>query len=595
MAHLKTYKRLILRFTRIWRHFFKPESDVIVIAILVGIVTAFAAQFLHFLVSQFTGVAAQFADFAPNMPIRGAVIFLLPLFGIFLSNYFQTHYCAPGFGKSLAPLILKLDRHNEAIPSSEMFTHIISSAISVGFGGSAGLEAPSVLTGAAIGSNISRIFLIRRMPRSMIVSCGAAAAIAAIFDSPIAGVLFVVEALLPEFTVPLLIPPLVSSAVSSAVTHSLDGHGTFFMSKIEQWHGNEVIMMFACGIVCAIIGAFIIKSCVFVGKQLHRLKSPNMRLLCGGLCASAVLFVFPELRSQGYASIEQLLIGDDTAFSEAPFVLQGLSPILLPIVLMLSAIILKPAVSALTIESGGDGGIFAPSMFIGAFTGFAFARCVNMLGIANLSECNFTALGMCGVFTTVMRSPLAGIFLIAETTGGFVLLVPLMIVASVAMATGKLFEPHSIYKKSLIARGLISDDFLEAKMKRIPVRRCITRNEIRFSKDTPMQQALDIIENTHTAENHFPVLDEDDRIVGFLTIEKLFTAIVSNNDVNSIKMADLMDKSVGTVFDTDALDVALMNMEKNSLKFVPVVSKNNGKYLGFVSKDTAFEKLTLGN
>lgn len=557
------------------------------VAAITGLLMGVAAVLLHRLLELIIDYANCFADLPSSMTGRCIVIFLLPLLGFFMS--FMERVKRKDFNKSLAPLILKLDRRNADIPLFETWAHLLSSALSVGFGGSAGLEAPSVLTGAAIGSNVARLFRVRRISRMTLLGCGAAAGISAVFDSPIAAVLFVAEALLPEVTVPALMPPVIASAVANAVHRGLGGnHGSLLVNNIIGWSPKELLPLLLLSVFCAIVGAYIIKSTAFATGVIHRIKHPFARLVIGGLLACAILFAFPFLRSQGYTQIIQLLIGDGTVHREA----SGLF-LLIPrgayvsVLIVFVAIIIKPIISAISIECG-DGGIFAPTMFIGAFTGFAFARVLIQLGVPGISEINFVAYGICGVFTTVMRAPLAGIFLVAETTGAFILLAPLMIVSAFSLAIGHIFEPHSIYKKSLIAKGLISDNQLEAALKRFTADKCMFKTSSVFAPNTSITVAFEEITSSQTKEQIFPVIGLDGRLAGVVPIDKLFSIALSHYN-KDMEISEIMERPPYIVHEDDPLDDVLSAMIANNTQFLPIVDER-GVYLAFISKDTIFDK-----
>ncbi len=564
-----------------------PWIHIFIVAAITGALMGVAAHLLHLLLSAITSFANVLADWPSGLTGRCIVIFLLPLLGFMLS--FMERHGRADFNKSLAPLILQLDRKNTSIPFYETWAHLLSSALSVGFGGSAGLEAPSVLTGAAIGSNIAKLFRVKRISRTTLLGCGAAAGISAVFDSPIAGVLFVAEALMPEFTVAGLMPPVIASAVANAVHRSLGGnHGPLLTNSIAGWNINELLPLILLSFFCALVGAYIIKSTAFATGVLHRMKRPWVRLMIGGLLACAILFAFPFLRSQGYTQIRQLLIGDDTVYSGGSglflFIPKG---VVVPILIVIVAIIIKPIVSAFSIECG-DGGIFAPTMFIGAFTGFAFARLLKLMGVPGISEINFVAYGICGVFTTVMRAPLAGIFLVAETTGAFLLLAPLMVVSALSLAIGHLFEPHSIYKKSLIAKGLISDNQMEAALKRFTADRCMFKTSSVFKPTTPIAEAFDEITSSQTKEQIFPVIGSDGTLAGVVAMDRLFSVALSHYN-KDMEISEIMSRPQYIVHEDDTLDGVLSAMIANNTQFLPVVDER-GVYLAFISKDTIFDK-----
>lgn len=560
-------------------------------SVLIGVITAFAVYLMHSLVVHIIKFCHGLGSSLSEAKYTFYVLLPLPFAGIALSYLFQRAFGGKSFSKSLSGLILNLDRRNNKIPFSETFTHIFSSALSVGFGGSAGLEAPSVLTGAAIASNITRFFRLDTMPRSILIGCGGAAAIAGIFDSPIAGVLFVAEGLLPEISVSALVPIVLSSASSSVVSHLLTGHEVFFANAITQWNGGEVLPALVLGVVCAIVGIIVIRSTGLVANVMGRTFSrPLLRMLCGAVLLCILLAVFPYLRGQGYFYITRLLTNERGFVVEAPYLLSWLPSEALPYVMVLAAIFLKAIVSALTINSG-DGGMFAPTVFIGAFTGFAFAHAVNTLGWCSVSNANFTALGMCGVFTAVMRTSLAGIFLIAETTGGYKLLVPLMLVSGVSWYVGRLFEPHSIYRRSLFRQHLVADDNDNAFLKRLCVGDCILPMNITLKPTDTLKDAEVLVRrNRCNAIDVYPIVNEAGRLIGMLPYDKLLSIILRSSVPSSYNVSEIMDLPDGMMHSNDGLDQAMARMEMWHLRYVPVSEQATGRFLGLASKDSIFDK-----
>ena len=584
-------KRITLFLARRIRKYVAASVIVYPFAAIVGVLTAIFAYLLHLILFSNLDYVNLIYNLNDSLSWRILAVFLLPFLGVFLSKAFQVLLCGPTFVKSLAPLILKLDRNRDDIPFKDMFTHIISSALSVGFGGSAGLEAPSVLTGSAIGACVSRTLCIQGIPRSMLVSCGAAAAISAVFHSPIAAVLFVVEALLPECTFRTTLPPLIASACSAAFTKIFFSEGidqAFFMNTIGPWGPRDIIAILFCGVFTAVIGVLIIKSSIWVGTLSHKIKSPTLRFMIGCTILCVILFLFPMLRGQGYDSIEQLLVGDITALTEAPYQLQWLPSALIPCLILLAVFFLKPAASILTIEHG-DGGIFAPTMFIGAFAGFFFAQVFNRLGIGHINPCNFAAIGICGVFAAVMRSPLAAIFLVVETTDCFGLFVPLMLVSGISSVFGRMMEPYSIYKKSLIAQGLISEDPLENRLKRIPVGRCFVSPSVTFKPDMLMADAFSLLktEAPSYALSCVPVLNADGTLAGLVSLKELYDT-TTYTSTTTVEQA--MRPPAAVVHDTDTLDKAVKAMNKTKTSILPVLYFEDDKFVGLISKESIFDK-----
>ena len=589
---LLLHRRVILRGVGFWQHRWGERSLLAALAILIGAVAAFMAAALHLLVTQCEKFGIWLTQTPKELHESAwlAVLLVLPMIGLFISFLIQRYLGGPRYAKSLSPLILALSRRRTGIPFVETFNHLLSSGFSVGFGGSAGLEAPSVLTGAAIGANCAGFLNIDRRRRGLLLGCGAAAAISAIFDSPIAGVLFAAEVLLPEFSVSALVPMMMSSAVATVVSHLIVQDNKFFHAITDTWRSDAIPWYFICGIFCALIGVYVIRAAYYTAEKLKRcFRSPWKRLWAGGSLLCVLLLVFPLLRGQGYLYIEKLFNGDLDALASSSPLLSGIdSEPLLLVILFVAVILLKVIVSVLTVDSGGDGGIFAPSMFIGAFTGFAFARVVNLTGIIALQEFNFVAVGMCGVFTAVMRAPLTGIFLIAEVTGGYVLLVPLMIVSSVSYFVARFFEPNSIYRKALAESNLLDEDRDRAMLRRLTVRVNINRNYHALRPGDPMETVIELVERTH--EEAFPVLDEDGRLLGVVYLERLRSVMLNADVHDALLVFDLMEPMAGsTLRPDDDLAHAMGKFDASGQDCLPVCDEQ-GKFQGFLFKGPIFAK-----
>ncbi len=582
---LRLRRRTVAGLGSFWKTPRGMRSQLVLIAMFIGVIAAVAAAFLHWAVEQLEGISLRLEK--SSSPWLAALLFLLPLAGLLLSWLTQRYFGGVRYAKSLSPLILALNRRKTRIPFREVFNHIISSALSVGFGGSAGLEAPSVLTGAAIGANTSGFFGLERRARLLMTGCGAAAAISAIFGSPVGGVLFAVEVLMPQFSVGALVPMLISSAVALVVSRTFFPHEQVLFVTNEPWRSEAIPFYFLCAVCCAVIGVMVIR-CVYklsaVLKQ--RLTGAYKRLFAGGFILCCLLALFPVLKGQGYRFIAALFDGNTALLTNsAPFFAAFPAPVILGI-MVAAAILLKAAASALTVESGGDGGIFAPVMFIGAFTGFAFARLVNMSGVMSLQELNFVVVGMCGVFSAVLQAPLTGVFLIADVTDSYILLVPLMIVSAVSWVAARYFEPNSIYRKALAESGLLSEDSDLSMLQTLSVRVCLETDYAVLKPDMTMEKMRSCVENIPGCE-FFPVLNNDKKLLGVVKLEQLKTVLFDQTFAESLLVFDLMEKPVCVLSEDDDLARAVSAMERRRANILPV-NDRNGNFMGFVRDKEIF-------
>ena len=596
-------KRFFFHFRRYWlqrtiilfRNRFGERGVIIALSFFIGASGAVAAALLKLLVSSLEKFCQWiFSHPGDSLERIGwtAFFFLTPLVGIALSYLVQRFFGGVRYAKSLSPLILALHLHKTSIPFKEIWNHILSAGLAVGFGGSAGLEAPSVLTGAAIGANTGSRLHIDKKQRLLLIGCGTAAAISAIFNSPVGGVLFAVEVLLPEFSVGALIPMLISSGVAAVVYRIIfSKSGEHMLALTPDWRTNAVFFYILCAIFSAVIGVYVIRVAYQLGAALkHKIPNSRLRIFAGGSTLCVILLIFPSLRGQGYQHIVNVFEGNLAALKNSAPLLHFLGNDGLIITLVIVAgILIKVIASVLTVESGGDGGIFAPSMFIGAFTGFAFARIVNLTGIIELQEANFVLAGMCGVFTAVMRAPLTGVFLIAEVTGGYVLLVPLMISSAVAWFVARLFEPESIYRKALIENKLLVGDRDHAMLQRMPVRLSIDKEYPSLRVNDRASDLAELLESKSTTRDIYPVLDEHGYLQGVVHLDKTLTAMLNPQFFNTLLIFDLMVPPRITLSTDDDLAWAMTNIERYGVSHLPVRDQN-GKFAGFISKSSIFSR-----
>ena len=590
---LPVQRQIRIQITRLLQHVTEHAGSrgvLLCISIVIGILAAAAAAALHWLVHTLSEFSARVQTGAVNSGDWKYILlfFLLPFIGISLAYMVQRLIGGPRYAKSLSPLILALSRRKTAIPFPETFSHMLSSGFSVGLGGSAGLEAPSVLTGSAIGANVARYLRISPQHRTLLLACGSAAAISAIFNSPIAGVLFTAEVLLPEFSVSALVPMVMSSAVAAVTSRVLMGTLAFFPATQAPYHTEEVPYFFLCGVVCAGVGVYIIRMAYRAGALLKKkFRQPLLRLVAGGMLLAVLLFFVPVLRGQGYnmiASLFRIGNGELQFTNTASWQFWPENPWLI-LLLLAGVVLLKVIATVLTVESGGDGGIFAPALFMGAVTGFTFAHAVNMTGIIQLQVVNFIAVGMCGVFSAVMRAPLTGIFLIAEVTGGYILLVPLMIVSSVSCFIARFAEPNSIYHKVLVENKFLDNDRDQSMLRRLSVRQNVIRRYHALPENAPLESVIEMVE--HTGEEFFPVLDDSGKLLGVVYLQRILNAMLNREVYSHLLVFDLMESPRCILRPEDDLAVAMKGFEMTKMDCLPVCL-SDGTFQGIVYKDPIF-------
>ncbi|HTA83704.1 MAG TPA: chloride channel protein [Bacteroidia bacterium] len=432
------------------RFHLSPRNFFLLLSIVVGIVAGLAAVALK--------QATHGLDTLLEVHKKGINYWLLifPVIGIFLATVYTWVVQKGKLGRGISNVVNNIYHKSSYMEKDKMYSHIITSSLTVGFGGSMGLEAPIVVTGSAFGSNIAALFNLDYKDRTLLLACGAAAGISAIFGAPIAGVLFAIEVLLGEFSTVNFVPLLISSAMASVVSQLLYSSGQqIFYLRTPGWDVHALPFYIIMSVMLGFYSVYIMRGIAFSEKLLSPLKNPYKRAIVGGLVLGILIFLFPPLYGEGYHTVQHLLDTDYTSlFNGSIFSRLGNDySALVLLFFTLGVLFIKVVAAQLTVSSGGNGGFFAPSLFMGSMAGFFFVYSINyfnickILGIEKLNEPNFIAVAMAGLMSGVMHTPLTAIFLIAEATGGYSLLVPLMVVSSFSFLISKYFVPHSIYVK----------------------------------------------------------------------------------------------------------------------------------------------------
>lgn len=425
-----------------WRLHLSHRNFFLLLSLVVGLAAGLAAVLLKF--------TTHYLEFILGVFEKGSNFRLLfyPIIGIFLATAYTEIFQKGKLGRGISNVVNTIYRKSSYMEKDKMYSHMITSSLTVGFGGSMGLEAPIVVTGSALGANIAKFFNLDYKERTLLLACGAAAGISAIFSAPIAGVLFAIEVLLGEFSTVNFVPLLISSAVASVITQIVNGgHGQIFYIFTQGWDVKAIPFYILLSILTGLYSLYVMKGIEYSENILKRFQKPYPKALAGGAILGIMIFLMPPLYGEGYHTV-QILLNTEYAklFDGSLFYGFHDSTSVLPLLIFTAAILItKIAATQLTISSGGNGGFFAPSLFMGATVGYFFVSIIKSLGFYNLNEPNFIAVAMAGVMSGVMHTPLTAIFLIAEVTGGYSLLVPLMLVASFSLLISKYLNPHSIY------------------------------------------------------------------------------------------------------------------------------------------------------
>ena len=582
---MHTIKRKFTFFERlfIWRRMnFSEQKFILAISFFVGILTAFAGLFLKWLIAQIQYVLTYRFDVTDSNPLY----LVYPVIGIFLTGLFVRYVVKDDISHGVTKLLFAIARKQSKIKAHNTWSSVIASAITIGFGGSVGAEAPIVLTGSAIGSNLGRLFRMNSKTLMLLVGCGAAGAVAGIFKAPIAGLVFTLEVLMIDLTMGALLPLLISCVTAAGVTFAISGTNTIFEFHLQDAFAVEKIPAYILlGIFCGLVSLYFTRTMNSLEDIYRKYSNPYIKLLIGGATLSILIYLFPSLYGEGYELIELLLNGRgpedwDTAMDSSLFYGHG-NLLLLYLALVL---IFKVFASTATNGGGGCGGIFAPSLFLGCISGFIFARLWNInqcLGI-HLPERNFAMIGMAGLMSGVMHAPLTGIFLIAELTGGYQLFMPLMIVSVCAYLTIISFEPHSIYSMRLAKKGqLLTHHKDRSVITLMSLDSVIEKYDEYLYPDMDLSELVKSISGSR--RDVFPVVDRQHRLVGIVYLDNVRPVMFRQELYHRFQIGQLMSEPVARLNIDDSMDVVLLTFDKTGAWILPVVDMD-GIFMGFVRK-----------
>ena len=518
--------------------------------------------------------------------VNNYLIYFYPMIGIIITVLITRYYWKEKLGHGITDILFSISKKSSIIVKGKMYSRMLTSAITIGFGGSAGLEAPIVVTGSAIGSNVARLMHLDYKNRTLLIGCGAAGAIAGIFNSPITGVIFASEVILAGFGFASFIPLLIAAVCGSLVSLALLGDDVLFSFVLKDlFVASDTPYFILLGIVSGLIAVYYTRFTYFVEKKITKIKNFAIRGLIGGLLLAIIIFFFPPIYGEGYDTIKLLLnSGESEMIFQSFFALDYSNPLVF-VLFMFGIILFKPIASALTIESGGSGGIFAPSLFLGGVVGFIFAFSINYIYPDTISLSNFTLAGMCGVMSGVLHAPLTAIFLIAEITGGYTLFVPLMIVSAIAFSTISYFEEYSIYTKQLIERGdYIPHDKDKQLLSGIKLKKVIEKDLISIK---PYKKLNDLVKVVRKSKrNIFPVVDDDGRLVGIITLDDIRNIMFDEEARKETVISAIMRDPPAFISSKSSMQSVMNTFEMSGAWNLPVI--DDEKYVGFVSKSRIF-------
>ncbi len=559
---------------------------MIILALIVGFFAAVAAFFLHWIINQIVLLLTSSFD----RTHANWLYLVYPVVGIYLTSLFVRYIVKDNISHGITRILYAISSNKSRLKSHNCWSSVIASAITIGFGGSVGAEAPIVLTGSAIGSNLGQLFHLDRKMLMTLVGCGAAGAIAGIFKAPIAGLVFTLEVLMIDMTMSALLPILVSCVTATCFTYIFSGDASLFSFHLDsEWSVQRIPACVLLGISCGLVSLYFIRMMSVCEDVFARFKDkPYVKLAIGGTILSLLIFIFPALYGEGYSSINLLLNGRTEAdwnriLNNSLFSGQG--SMLIPYIALV--LFTKVLATSATNGGGGCGGTFAPSLFIGCFTGFLFSRLWNMEQIGvYVPEKNFSLLGMAGVMSGVMHAPLTGVFLIAELTGGYSMFMPLMIVSVCAYLTIIIFEPHSIYGSRLAKQGkLLTHHTDHAVLTLMNLDSLIEKDFLGVTPDMELGQIVHKISRSHSTV--LPVLDAGGTLLGEIDIMKIRNVVFRIELYHHFKSSQLMTEPKALLSDDTPMAEVMQTFDRTGANWLPVLDAE--KHLkGYISRQRIY-------
>ena len=563
------------------------RNQLLVLSVVVGIIVGFAAVILKTLIS----LIQHWLGSAFGGLWNGAIyLIILPGVGMLLAMLFCRYVLKDNIGHGVTKALQAISRHESRIKPHNTWSSVVASSVTIGFGGSVGAEAPIVYTGAAIGSNFARKAGMSYRSMTILLGCGAAAAVAGIFKAPLAGVLFVLEILLFNISMNSMMPLLLSTVSATVISYIFLGKSTPFECSLTPFNLANIPFYILLGIFCGACSIYFIRTTLWLEDKVGKMANPYSRWILCALGLGLLIFLFPPLYGEGYDSLGVLLNGHELSIEgHTPLDFLSKSPWSVPVFFLL-ILLLNVFSMTLTNAGGGVGGTFGPTLFVGAIAGFFVARTMNLL-LAGTSlsvpEQNFVLVGMAGLMAGVMQAPMTAIFLIAEISGGYDLFLPLILTATIAFGTTRLVEKYSIYTKRIAQRGeLLTHDSDQAVLTLLKVNDVIETDFSTIKIDDTLGQLVEVVSDS--SRNIFPVVDSKGRFQGYVSLEDIRKDMFRTDEYENMHVFNFMRSADAYVYDDESMDSVMRKFERTSAWNLPVVRRSDRAYIGFVSKSKIF-------
>ena len=571
--------RNLVKVRRFFTRHFSTRTTVIILSVLIGILGAAAAVIIKNLVHLTTQALGRAF---PNAQVNYLYL-ILPIFGILLTLLFVRRVVRDNIGHGVSIVLKAICKSDGKLRFHNVYSSMVSSAITVGFGGSVGLEAPIVLTGSAIGSNVAQFFRLNAKQTTLLLACGSAAAMAAIFKAPIAAIVFTFEVLMLDLTGSAILPLLLSAATGTVMSLLFLGNDVMFhISSTQAFHLSNIPFYIILGLLTGLISVYFLRVSRWIEKQIKRIKKVYVRAIVGGVMLSGLIYLFPVFYGEGYDNINMLINGNyQNLFAGSPLNAWCSSQLIF-LLGLIGIILMKVFATTFTTSAGGIGGVFAPTLFIGAFTGFFVAGVANNLFGFHLPSVNFILAGMAGVMTGVMQAPMTAMFLIAELSTGYTLLIPLMITAACSYLSVNPFEKYSVYTRPLAEKGnLKTHNKDKFALRKLDWHNIIDHNISTVPAHSNLRAYTQCIANCK--RNLFVVTDNNNHFAGLLVMDDHRDIIFRQELYDLVHVEDLMIEPEEFIYDDDTASTVLEKFNRTGNFNMPVIDHER-TYLGFLSK-----------
>lgn len=561
-----------------------PEKNVMMIlSLVVGIFCGLAAVLLKLSIEFIHHNLISLSDHGAYNILH----LIYPGVGMLLAMLFVRYVVKDNIGHGVTKVLQAVSKNESKIKSHNMWTSMIASSVTIGFGGSVGAEAPIVYTGAAIGSNVARYMGLSYKNMTILLGCGAAGAVAGIFNAPLAGVLFTLEILLFNISMTSILPLLLSTISATVVSYIFLGMKPPFECTLSPFSMSNIPFYIILGLFSAAFSVYFTRTTLWLEDKIKSIKRPFVRWAISASCLGLLIFLFPPLFGEGYGHLRELLNGGMINLEGETVLAFFMRSAWTVPVFFLMVLLLKVFSMSLTNAGGGVGGTFGPTLFIGAIAGFVVSRTINLIGGAPVvPEQNFVLVGMAGLMSGVMQAPMTAIFLIADMTGGYELLIPLIITSTISYAATRMVEPYSIYTKRIAKAGeLLTHDSDQAVLTLLKTNELIETDFMSIRIDSTMRELVDVV--SQSKRNIFPVVDSKNHFQGYVSLEDIRSVMFNYESYDSLHVYNFMRSAPAYVYVNEKMDRVMAKFEQTEAWNLPVVAEDR-TYVGFVSKSKIF-------